>query len=239
MQKKNVKIYLSRRHLFFTVALAAAPFLFLLVFSKIYRLPTGQLFSDVFESSYRLLAAYLIAVILGWILAVSFYGGRVAIIALPAFDVLQSFPTFALLPLIMFLWGASDGVVIFFLVITVIWPIFFSIVSSLKLIRRDWEEAARIYRLRGFNYIRYFLFPVSIPGLITGTIIGLGEGWEAMVATEIIVGLKTGLGSFFRSFSQNPAITAFGVLGFLLLIFAINKLIWLPLLEWSHHKLEE
>ena len=101
--------------------------------------------------------------------------------------------------------------------------------------KREWLEAVEVSRLSGWQYIRMFLLPVSIPGLITGSVVGLGEGWEALVATEIIVQSKIGLGSFFQSHSQETMVTAFGILGFLLLIFSINKLLWLPLLEWSHH----
>ncbi|MBI2637797.1 MAG: ATP-binding cassette domain-containing protein [Candidatus Sungbacteria bacterium] len=32
----------------------------------------------------------------------------------------------------------------------------------------------------------YFTVPVAFPGLITGSIVGLGEGWEAIVGAEII-----------------------------------------------------
>jgi len=161
------------------------------------------------------------------------------VVALPIFDVLQSFPTFAVLPLATLAWGSSNTTVIFFLVITIIWPLFFSIVSSLKLINREWEEAAQMARLHGFDYIRWFLGPITIPGLITGSIIGLGEGWEALVATEIIVGSQNGIGSFFHAFATNPLITTLGVLGLLSVIFSINKLIWLPLLEWSHRLMGE
>ena len=37
----------------------------------------------------------------------------------------------------------------------------------------------------------------------------------------------------------NPKITFLGILGFLILIFSINKLIWTPLLDWSHGKMED
>ena len=53
------------------------------------------------------------------------------------------------------------------------------------------------------------------------------------------VGIKTGLGSFFDAYSTNPTVTTFGILGLLVLIFSINKLIWLPLLDLSHRKMEE
>lgn len=239
MPKTHVKIYHSRLHLFSTLCIVAAPFLFLLFFSRIAHIATGQLLGSLGASFLRLCIAYFFSVIFGWILAVSFYRGKRAMIALPFFDVMQSFPTFAVLPLVAFLWGVSSFTVIFFLVLTIIWPILFSLISSLKLIRNDWEEVAFVYGLSGFNYIRYFLFPVSIPGLVTGSIVGLGEGWEALIATEIIVGLPHGLGGFFQVFSHNIPVTTFGVLGFLIFIFSINKLVWLPLLGWSHGLMEE
>lgn len=93
--------------------------------------------------------------------------------------------------------------------------------------------------MRGVDYLRHFLWPISLPGLIMGSIIGLGEGWEALVATEIIIQTQTGLGHFFGNYTTNIEITTLGVLGLLILIFSINKLIWLPLLEASHKRMEE
>ncbi len=234
---RHSRIYLSRSHIAITLFFVAIPFIFLLFFSRIAHIQTVFLFESIFVSVLRLAIAYLIAVSLGWILAALLYRGKRAAVALPFFDVLQSFPAFAALPLAVVVWGATNFTVIFFLVIAVIWPIFFAIISSLKLIRSDWQEAVAVSGLSGSAYVRYFLWPVSLPGLITGSIVGLGDGWEALIATEIIVRIKTGVGSFFQSFANNPTMTFFGIFGFLLLIFSINKLVWLPLLEWSHQLL--
>lgn len=239
MRKHHLAIYQHPWHFVATIVLVVAPFLSLLAFSRLFHLPARGLFGEVAISTWRLATAYGAALILGWILAVAFYRGRRAAIMLPLFDVLQSFPTFAALPLATLAWGASNFTVVFFLVIAVIWPIFFSVVSSLKFIRRDWEEAVEIAGLTGLPYLRRFLVPATAPGVITGSIIGLGEGWEALIATEIIVGARSGLGGFFRAFSGNAAATGFGILGLLLLIFSINKLIWLPLLERSHRRMSE
>lgn len=235
----KIKIYKTKWHLIATLIIIAVPFIFLLLFSQFFHINTVILFKDIGISFFRLFVAYIIAVIIAWLCAVLFYKGKRATIALPLFDVLQSFPTFAALPLAVFFWGATNFTVIFFLVVTIVWPIFFSVISSLKLVKRDWEEAAEIYRLRGLTYVKKFLLPISIPGLITGTIVGLGEGWEALVATEIIINIKSGLGNFFQSVSTHPTVTVFGILGLLLLIFSINKLIWLPLLNRSHKLMEE
>lgn len=235
----HIQIYRTRWHLIATLFFIIIPFVFLLIFSQIAKVTSAQLFSDVFVSLSRLILAYVISVILAWIFAVSFYRGRRALIALPIFDVLQSFPTFAALPLATLVWGATNFTVIFFLVITIIWPVFFSIISSLKLIRRDWEEAVQISQLSGIPYLKDFLWPLTIPGLITGSLIGLGEGWGALVATEIIVGIKSGLGNFFQDFSHNTTITTLGILGLLIIVFSVNKLVWTPLLNWSHRLMGE
>jgi len=239
MPRRRLKIYSSRKHLIATLLFILLPFLFLLVVARLAATTSRELITDIAISTLRLTIAYFAAALLGWLLAVSFYRGKRAEIVLPLLDVLQSFPTYAILPLATYFWGPTNTTVIFFLIITIIWPIVFSIINSLRLIRRDWEEAVTIAGLKGLAYLRYFLWPASITGLVTGSIIGLGNGWEAIIATEIIVGIKSGIGSFFQSFAHNTLITAFGVLGFLLVIFSINKIIWLPLMERVHRKMEE
>lgn len=233
------KLYHARWQLGIAFFFILAPFLFFGFVADIGHIGVSRLFLELASSAIRLLIAYGIAAILAWVCAVSFYRGNIGAIILPLFDVLQSFPTFAALPLATYLWGRTDVTVIVFLVLTVIWPILFSTLSNLRLMKGDWEESAEIVGLKGFDYVRFFLFPVSMPGFVTGSIIGLGEGWEALVATEIIVNIPTGLGSFFQSFSHNSTITAFGILAFLLFIFSMNKLIWIPLLDWSHRLMEE
>lgn len=229
-----LRIYKSWRHVAATIGIILVPLIFLYFFALDSKVGVGVLFSHLGISFGRMIIAYFISAALGWLLATTFARGGMSGWSLPLFDVLQSIPTFALLPIAVLKFGGSTSVVIFFLVFAIVWPIFFSIVSSLHLARRDWEEAVEISGLSKWNYIRLYLLPVTVPGLITGSIVGLGDGWEALVATEIIVGVKSGLGQFFQANSGNTNITLLGVLGFLLLIFVINKLIWLPLLNWSH-----
>ena len=222
-----------------TLLLIVVPIIFFLFFAKFTKITISTLFTDIGVSLIRIIIAFFISIILGWSLAVIFSRGKIANVTLPLFDVLQSVPTFAALPLAVMYLGKNTTTVILFLVLAMIWPILFSVVSSLKLIKNEYQEAVDIYGLKGFRRLRYFIFPASIPGLITGAIVGLGEAWEAIIATEIIIGIKTGLGPFFQSFSDNPKITMFGILGILMIIFAINKIFLLPLLDKSHSLVEE
>lgn len=237
--RNRLKIYKSTGHLVATVLIVAVPFLFLLLFSRVVKIATSELFFDVFISIFRLFIAYVLAALVGWLLAVWFYHGKRSQVALPLFDVLQSFPTFAAVPLAMLYWGSNDFTVIFFLSVTIIWPICFNVLSSLKSARRDWVEAVEMSQLSGYGYLKYYLWPVTVPGLVTGSIISLGEGWEALVATEIIISVKSGLGDFFQTYNTHPTITFFGILGLLLIVFSVNKIIWTPLLEKSRIMTEE
>jgi ABC-type nitrate/sulfonate/bicarbonate transport system permease component len=227
------------RTLLSTLAVMVVPLIFLALFSHFTRMSFSGLLADALASSVRLFIAYVIAALIAWTAGILFFRGKRAQTALPLFDVLQSFPTFAALPLATYFWGATNFTVIFFLVITVIWPILFSVIGSLKHARRDLEEAATIVGLRGILYLRYYLLPLSLTGLITGSIIGIGEGWEALIATEMIVNVQQGLGNFFSQYGQNVPVTMFGILGFLLFIFCLDKVIWLRLLDWSYEKIGE
>lgn len=224
----------SRRHLLLAFAMLLFPLFALLIFSYATDLNFIASLYDLSVSMWRLGCAFIIATIIAWTLVVVVIGSRAEGAALALFDVMQSLPTFVILPLGIHYFGQTEKTIILFLVITIIWPIVFSIVSSLKQVNRSWREAVTISRLSGFNYIRYFLFPVTTPGITTGAIIGLGNGWEALVATELLIHAKTGLGPFFAHFSSNTTMTMFGVLIFLSIIFMLNKFIWLPLLEKSH-----
>jgi ABC-type nitrate/sulfonate/bicarbonate transport system permease component len=239
IKKHHHVIYRVRSHMMVTLLLVVVPVVFFLFFAELTNITISTLFTDIGVSLLRIIVAFFISIFLGWSLAVIFSKGKVSTIALPLFDVLQSVPTFAALPLAVMYLGKSNITVIFFLVLAMIWPILFSVLNSLKLIKSEYQEAVDIYDLKGLKRLRYFTFPASVPGLITGAIVGLGEAWEAIIATEIIIGMQSGLGPFFQGFSDNPKVTMFGILGMLMIIFAINKIFLLPLLDKSHSLVEE
>ncbi|MES2315538.1 MAG: ABC transporter permease subunit [Patescibacteria group bacterium] len=229
----------SVKHLVAGFSIILIPLIGLFAFSLVSGIDLSTVLYDLGVSAGRLFVAFIISMILAWLLVVCFVRGKTSTPTLAALDVLQSVPTFALLPVAVHLWGPSTWTIIFLLIITVIWPIIFSIVSALKQVNKSREEAVIVSRIHGLDYIRYYLLPLTFPGIITGAIIGLGEGWEAIIGTEIILNTPHGLGAFFQSFSGSSSMTLFGVLIFLTIIYAVNKFIWLPLLERSHELIEE
>jgi ABC-type nitrate/sulfonate/bicarbonate transport system permease component len=188
-------------------AVILLPLLGLFIFSQFTTTSFAISIYDLGISIGRLMIAFFFATILAWLLVVIFIRGRTEGATLAIFDVMQSLPTFTILPIGVRIFGTGEFTIILFLIITIIWPIIFSIVSSLKQADKRWHEAVVVSGMKGFDYIRYYLLPVTLPGVVTGAIIGLGDGWEALIATELLLGTESGLGAFFQGFSNDTTMT--------------------------------
>ncbi|MBI4114427.1 MAG: ABC transporter permease subunit [Candidatus Niyogibacteria bacterium] len=231
----SLKIYRRRWHLVVTFAVIFLPFLFIFGFTKYAGIQTSTVFIDLGASLLRVFSAYAASVFLAMILVLLINGRRFENFFLPVLDVLQSFPAFALLPILTVWFGPGNLAAIFFLIATMLWPILFSALSSIRMERKDLEEAAVIFGARGTKKLISFTLPMALPGLVMGSIVGLGEGWEAIVGAEII-GVTPGIGNFLNTAAVKGEyqILAFGIIALLLFLFTLNKLIWLPLLKRSH-----
>src|SRR5207302_11446990 len=142
---------------------------------------------------------------------------------------LQSFPTFAVLPVLVFYFGHTSISVIEILIIAMVWPIMFSIISGIKEERRDQAEAAKVFGAKGWRHLFYYRLPMLRPFIMTGSIVSWGQCWDMIVGAEIIAKV-TGAGRFLGSLGENghTGLLALGILVYLLLIFVINHLVWLP-----------
>ncbi|MEI6144492.1 MAG: ABC transporter permease subunit, partial [Candidatus Berkelbacteria bacterium] len=204
---------------------------FLFSFSS---LDIKQVLGGFAVSLIRASIAYIIAAIIAIIIALSMTSSRwLEGLLLPVFDVLQSFPSFALFPvLVVALKNSPESIIILVLVITMVWPILFSIIGGIKNRRQDFEEAATIFGATGTKRLIHFVIPELMPSIITGSIVGWGEGWEYIIGAELLVKTNIGIGSYLGFLGQNQenVALAFGIIVLLMLLFVINKLLWLPLL---------
>lgn len=194
-----------------------------------------QFFLGFLESFIRVAIAYLISMVIAiGISLIVISSPKIEAISVPILDVLQSFPSFALFPLFVVWFGKTAIVTIFILIITMIWPILFTLLSAQKQIRQDLIESATAFGAKGIKYLIYVLLPLSFPAIITGSIIALGEAWEAIIAAEIIVKVP-GVGTYLAEAgnNNNSQILVIGIFLLLTILFIINKYIWLPLLNLS------
>lgn len=199
------------------------------------KLNLNSLFVGFGLSFIRVTVAYVIALILSIILALLITANqKVESVLLPFFDVLQSFPSFALFPiLVQALANQPEAIIILVLVITIIWPILFTIIGAMKNRREDLEEAATVFGAVGARRLVAFTMPSLLPSIVTGSIVGWGEGWEFIIGAELLVSVHAGIGHYLGQLgsSHQNGLLAIGIVVLMFLLFIINKLIWLPLLK--------
>jgi NitT/TauT family transport system permease protein len=192
------------------------------------------------ETTYRLALAYALALVLGTVLGLMvgwtpFLDGFFTV-----FDVIQNIPSFALIPFFIYFFGYTDRMIILFAMTSIIWPILFAILTAIKTAHTDLSDAARIFGATGFRRVLYYLAPLSVPAMLTGSVVGIAIGWEAVIGAEIIVHIA-GFGSFIESASQTgiTETTLAGLVAILILVFLINRVVWLPLLAESSKRFSE
>lgn len=198
------------------------------------------LLDAVARTTYRLIAAYLIALVLGVGVALVVGWSPLADFFFPLFDILQNVPSFALFPIFLYLFGLTDTMIIFFAVSSIVWPILFAVLTAIKNAHRDLNDAASIFGATGVKRITAYLAPLSFPSILTGSIVGIAIGWESVIGAEIIAA-SGGFGAFIRTVDTtglNPGAVA-GALAILIIVFVINRIVWAPLLAESSRRYAE
>ncbi len=192
------------------------------------------LFGGFLLSLYRVTWAYFISLIVGVFLGLATVSTPwLEGLLLPVMDVAQSFPTFAILPILVHYFGRSNASVIAILVIAMLWPIVFNVITAVKEERADQAEAAKIFGAVGWRQFIYYRWLMLRPAVVTGSIVSWGQAWDTIVGAEIIAGV-VGAGHYLGSLGDRGqgGLLALGIALYLLMIFAINQVIWLPLLHY-------
>lgn len=202
-----------------------------------------QILGGFVVSLIRISIAYAIALVAAIIIALSITSNKIVENALlPIFDVLQSFPSFALFPvLVVTLKNSPEVIIISVLSLAMLWEILFSLIGGIKNRRQDLEDAATIFGARGIKRLIDFTIPALSPSIVTGSIIGWGEGWEFIIGAELLVKTNLGIGTYLGQLGnaqQNLSLVV-GIIILLALLFILNKILWLPLLNKTSEFSEE
>ena len=194
----------------------------------------------VSQTTYRLVLAYGISLVLGVSIALLVGWSPFSDILFPVFDILQNIPSFALIPFFIYFLGMTDKMVILFAVSSIMWPILFAVLTAIKNAHRDLSDAATIFGARGLRRIPFYLAPLSFPAILTGSIVGIAIGWESIIGAEIIVNIS-GFGSFIKTASVSGInqVAIAGMLVILIIVFVVNRMVWAPLLADSAKRYAE
>lgn len=193
----------------------------------------------------RVVAAYAISLGIAFGLAIYLVRRpRAYRLGLPVVEVVASVPATALFPLFIVALGKTpyfgfQGAAILVLITGMLWYLFFNILSGLRGIPPDLEEAARSYGLPRRDYYRKLVFPAIIPALITGSITAFGGGWNTLVLAEYIQSSNgqsyqvLGLGDLLNignaEHTSGYPLLAGALFTLVFAVILLNELLWKPL----------
>jgi NitT/TauT family transport system permease protein/taurine transport system permease protein len=168
----------------------------------------------------------LIGIPAGFIVAMSFWARR---LTWPLLLFFQAIADIAWLPIVIVWFGFSLTAVTFVIVYTIVFPLMISIVAGVEQVPRDVIRAARSLGAGRFRVFTDVILPGALPAVATGIRTGLGYGWRALIAAEIIIG-TSGIGFMMfdarRAGEVTPVFVGMIVLG--VLWFALDALVLAP-----------
>jgi NitT/TauT family transport system permease protein len=202
----------------------------------------------------RMLAAYglsmLFTLVYGRLAA---YHRRAEQVLMPLLDVLQSVPILSFLPVVLLSFSAilpEDVAVELASVILIFtsqaWNLTFAWYQSLTTTPKDLQEASATFRLNGWLRFKTLELPFAAVSLIWNSMMSWAGGWFFLMAAEIFtVGQRDfrlpGLGAYLQEAANqnNTHAIMWGIGTLVLVIVALDQLVWRPLLAWSERfKLE-
>jgi NitT/TauT family transport system permease protein len=202
-----------------------------------------------FCSFYRMLAAYIIALVFSIIYGMAAArGGLYERILIPAIDIAQSVPVVGFFPAAVFFFvalthGSRLGVemaAVFLIFTSQAWNMALGVYEAVKTIPDDSRECIETFGGRGWLRFKRLLLPASIPKLVYNSILSWVAGWYFLIACEIItVGPASyrlpGLGSFLWEAAEKGRTfdLATGLLTLLAIIVAMDMIVWQPLSTWA------
>ena len=111
----------------------------------------------------------------------------------PLVEVLRPVPPLAWIPLSILWFGVGDVQNQFIIFLGCFFPILLNTISGVKGVEPNLVRAARCLGASEMSILWRVVLRAALPQIVTGIRIGLGVGWMALVAAEL-VGANSGLG---------------------------------------------
>ena len=154
---------------------------------------SGELFRHLFDSLRREFVAFLwslvaipLGVAMGW-----WKGFNDQVDSLV--EMLRPIPPLAWIPLSILWFGIGDLQNQFIIFLGIFFPILLNTITGVKGVEPNLVRAARCLGSDEWTVLSQVVVRAALPQIVTGIRIGLGVGWMALVAAEL-VGASSGLG---------------------------------------------
>ena len=194
---------------------------------------SGEIFEDIYISFVRVIKGFFIATLCAFILAM-------VRIVLPKYSdyyesivqFLKNVPPLSLISLLILWFGIGETTKIGIIVLTSFFPIYLNTVKGFVSCDKKLLEVGQVYGYSKANSFLKIRLPYAMSDILVGMRIGLGSSWRAIISAEMIAA-STGLGHmilFAQQMSRTDkvivGILVIGVVGYLtdrLFAFIIDK----------------
>lgn len=199
------------------------------------------LLTHIFASLYRVLLAVGVATALGVPLGLAMgWSPRFRRAVDPLLEFVRPIPPLAWIPLSILWFGIGNAQIVYIIFLAAFFPVVLNSMAGARDVDAYLVRAGLSLGARGGELFRTVVLPAALPQIFTGIRVGLGIGWMALVAGELIAA-PSGLGyminnarTLFRSDYILLGMVLIGVLG-LILDFLMRQAIRLSM-PWYHGK---
>ncbi|MBX7444392.1 MULTISPECIES: ABC transporter permease [unclassified Arthrobacter] len=165
-----------------------------------------KFFTDVMPSMGRLLISLAVSLVLGVALGIAIGLSRTLRWLLePLLEFIRAVPSTILIPVLLLLIGINDAMKITVIVLGCLWPILLNTIEGVRSLDEVLKNTALVYRLRGFDRIRYLVLPGASPLIMAGIRHSLAVGLILLVVSEMFASTD-GIGYSIINFQNRIAI---------------------------------
>ena len=155
---------------------------------------SGEIFTNLMVSLWRIVNGLLIAVILGLPLGLMIGRSEGTFDSLnPLLRVLSQANPFSLMPVFILLFGIGEVAKVAVITWVCFWPILFNTITGVRTIDPDWIKTARSVKVSESVLALKVLLPGALPAIFSGIKTSIQMAFFMMIASEMI-GASVGLG---------------------------------------------
>jgi ABC-type nitrate/sulfonate/bicarbonate transport system permease component len=155
---------------------------------------SGGLYTDIGATLGRLLAGYLLGAVVGIPLGFAMGMSRTTEELLsPVVEMLRPISGIAWLPLGLFIFGVGNELPLFIIFYGSLFPFVLNTVGAVHQVDHRLVDVARTLGAGRWTIVLRVVLPAALPMILVGARLGLGVGWMAVIASEL-VGAPSGLG---------------------------------------------
>ena len=183
----------------------------------------GVLFTHIFASLYRVLLAVGTAALLGVPLGLAMgWSQKFRAAVDPLLEFIRPIPPLAWIPLSILWFGIGDTQIVYIIFLAAFFPIVLNSLAGARDVDSYLVRAGLSLGAKRGELFRTVVLPAALPQIFTGIRVGLGIGWMALVAGELVAA-PSGLGyminnarTLFRSDYILLGMVLIGALGLML-----------------------